>query len=110
MDSVGELLAPLTDVDDRGIHAEDGWVSWREHIRAGAAIGAALHARLDPARPLHVGVLLGNTPFFSSVLVAAAMRGLVKRSTSSLTALSCTTTSESTETMISASASRTEQM
>jgi fatty-acyl-CoA synthase len=77
VDTVGELLAPLTDVEDRGVHAEDGFVSWRDHIRAGADLASALTARMDPARPPHVGVLLGNTPFFSSVLVAAALRGLV---------------------------------
>ena len=34
-------------------------------------------ARLDPDRPRHVGVLLGNTPFFCTVLVAAALSGIV---------------------------------
>ncbi|MET0451936.1 MAG: acyl-CoA synthetase, partial [Mycobacterium sp.] len=77
MDTVGELLAPLTDVSDRGVHAEDEFVSWRDHIQAGADLAAALTARMDPAKPPHFGVLLGNTPFFSSVLVAAAVRGLV---------------------------------
>lgn len=75
--TVARLLEPLTDVADRGVHAEDSFVSWRDHIRAGAALGSALRDRLDPARPPHVGVLLGNTPFFSSVLVAAALAGLV---------------------------------
>ena len=45
--------------------------------RHGAALAAALRARLDPGRPPHVGVLLGNTPFFSTVLVAAALSGIV---------------------------------
>ncbi|BBZ64252.1 acyl-CoA synthetase [Mycolicibacterium monacense] len=75
--TVSDLLAPLADVDDRGIHADGEFVSWREHIRSAAAVAAALRARLDPDRPPHVGVLLGNTPFFSSVLVAAALSGLV---------------------------------
>lgn len=75
--TVTGLLEPLADVDDRGVYAEDTFVSWRAHLRAGAALGAALRARLDPAQPPHVGVLLGNTPFFSSVLVAAALCGLV---------------------------------
>ena len=74
--SVGELLAPLAEVDDRGIYYGDEFVSWRDHIQAGAALAATLAARLDPARPPHIGVLLGNTPFFSTVLVAAAMTGL----------------------------------
>ena len=42
-----------------------------------ARVAAALTARLDPARPPHVGVMLGNTTFFSSVLVAAGLSGLV---------------------------------
>ena len=53
------------------------FVSWRDHIRSGADLAAALTARLDPAKPPHIGVLLGNTPFFSTVLVAAALAGLV---------------------------------
>ncbi|MEB3071018.1 long-chain-fatty-acid--CoA ligase FadD17 [[Mycobacterium] vasticus] len=75
--NVTDLLAPLAEVDDRGVYFEDSFVSWRDHIAAGAALGAALRARLDPDKPPHVGVLLGNTPFFSTVLVAAALTGLV---------------------------------
>ena len=75
--TVVDLLAPLVDIDDRGVYFEDSFVSWRDHLRQGAAVAAALHARLDPSRPPHVGVLLENTPFFSSVLVAAGMTGIV---------------------------------
>jgi fatty-acyl-CoA synthase len=75
--TVSELLAALVDVTDRGIHDETGFVPWRAHLKSGAELAAALKARLDPARPPHVGVLLGNTAFFSSVLVAASMAGLV---------------------------------
>lgn len=76
-DTVGALLAPLVGVTDRGVHYGDEFTSWQDHIAAGAALAAALRARLDPDRPPHIGVLLGNTPFFSSVLVAAALSGLV---------------------------------
>lgn len=75
--TVAELLAPLIDVDDRGVYADGEFVSWRRHLRDGAAVAAALRARMAPDKPPHVGVLLGNTPFFSSVLVAAAQAGLV---------------------------------
>lgn len=76
--TVTDLLARLADVDDRGIHADDGsYSTWRQHIQDAADLAAACRARLDPARPAHVGVLLGNTPFFSSLLVAAGMAGLV---------------------------------
>lgn len=75
--TVTSLLAPLVDVDDRGVYFEDSFVSWREHIAHGAAVAAALQARMDPGRPRHVGVLLQNTPFFSALLVAAGLTGLV---------------------------------
>jgi fatty-acyl-CoA synthase len=75
--TVAGLLTPLVDVDDRGVYFEDSFVSWREHLRHGAAVAAALRERLDPDRPPHVGVLLQNTPFFSAVLVAAGLTGIV---------------------------------
>lgn len=75
--TVMNLLAPLADIEDRGIHFEGEFTSWRDHIKHAAAIAAALRARLDPTRPLHVGVLLENTPFFSALLAAAGMSGIV---------------------------------
>ena len=75
--TVTSLIAPLVDVDDRGVYFEDTFTSWRAHIANGAAVAAALRARMDPERPPHVGVLLQNTPFFSSVLVAAGLTGIV---------------------------------
>ncbi|OBJ56391.1 long-chain-fatty-acid--CoA ligase FadD17 [Mycobacterium sp. 1423905.2] len=75
--TVTTLLVPLAEIDDRGVYFEDSFVSWRDHLRHGAAIAAALRARLDPSRPPHVGVLLQNTPFFSATLIAAGMSGIV---------------------------------
>ena len=75
--TVVDLLRPLVDVEDRGVYFEDSFVNWRDHLRHGAAVAATLRARLDPSRPPHVGVLLENTPFFSAVLVAAGMSGIV---------------------------------
>ena len=75
--TVTSLITTLVDVDDRGVYFEDTFTSWREHIANGAAVAAALRARMNPDRPQHVGVLLQNTPFFSSVLVAAGLTGLV---------------------------------
>lgn len=76
-DTVTALLEPLVGVEDRGVYFEQGFIPWRTHIADAAALAAALTARLDPARPPHVGVLSGNTPLFSALLVAAAMTGLV---------------------------------
>ncbi|HEY7051133.1 MAG TPA: long-chain-fatty-acid--CoA ligase FadD17 [Mycobacterium sp.] len=75
--TVTSLVTPLVDVDDRGVFFEGSFTSWREHIQQGAAVAAALRERLDPTLPPHVGVLLQNTPFFSSLLVAAALAGIV---------------------------------
>lgn len=75
--TVTDLLAPLADVTDRGVYEGDSFISWRDHIAAGAQLAAALTARLDPSRPPHIGALLGNTSFFSTLLVAAGLRGLV---------------------------------
>jgi fatty-acyl-CoA synthase len=75
--TVTKLLVPLAEIDDRGVHFEDSFTSWREHVQRGAAIAATLRERLDPGRPPHVGVLLENTPFFSAMLVAAGMSGIV---------------------------------
>ncbi len=75
--TVTELLVPLAEIEDRGVYFEDSFTSWRDHVRQGAAVAAALRQRLDPTRPPHVGVLLENTPFFSAMLVAAGMSGIV---------------------------------
>lgn len=76
--SVTRLLAPLAEVDDRGVASIDGEpTSWRSHIAAAADLAAMLRSRLDPDRPPHVGVLLGNTPLFSTLLVAAGLSGIV---------------------------------
>jgi fatty-acyl-CoA synthase len=75
--TVTKLLAPLAEIEDRGVYFEDSYTSWRDHLRHGAAIAAALRDRLDPAKPPHVGVLLENTPFFSAMLTAAGMSGIV---------------------------------
>jgi len=76
--TVTDLLRPLAEVDDRGVYADDGsYSTWRQHIQDGADLAACLRGRLDPDKPPHVGVLLGNTPLFSALLVAAGLSGLV---------------------------------
>ena len=75
--TVTDLLVPLAEIDDRGVYFEDSFTSWRDHVQHAAAIAATLRARLDPDEPPHVGVLLENTPFFSAMLVAAGMSGIV---------------------------------
>jgi len=76
--TVTDLLRPLAGIDDRGIHADDGsYSTWRQHVQDGADLASTLRARLDPDKPPHIGVLMGNTPLFSALLVAAGLSGLV---------------------------------
>jgi len=76
--TVTDLIEPLAEVDDRHIRADDGSeTSWRNHIQSASDLGAMLRSRLAPDKPPHVGVLLGNTPLFSSLLAAAALTGVV---------------------------------
>lgn len=75
--TVAGLLEPLAEIDDRGVYFEASFISWREHLAHAGRIASALRARLDPARPPHVGVLLENTPFFSAMLAVSALAGIV---------------------------------
>lgn len=75
--TVTQLLLDLAEVDDRGVHFEDSFVSWRDHIAESRRLASVLRARLDPEKPPHIGVLLENTPEFSYLLGAAALGGLV---------------------------------
>ncbi|GFG54367.1 acyl-CoA synthetase [Mycolicibacterium agri] len=75
--TVTSLITPLIDVDDRGVYFEESFTTWRDHVAEAAAVAAALRERMDPNRPPHVGVLLQNTPFFSALLVAAGLTGIV---------------------------------
>jgi fatty-acyl-CoA synthase len=76
--TVTRLLEPLAGVADRGVHADDGsYATWAQHIQTGADLAALLRARLKSDQPPHVGVLMGNTPLFSALLVAAGLGGIV---------------------------------
>jgi len=51
--------------------------TWREHLAEAAAEASAMIRQADPARPLHVGVLLGNIPAMLRSMAAAALGGYV---------------------------------
>src|SRR3954471_9647005 len=51
--------------------------TWREHLRDASVRAAALLTFVDPDRPAHVGVLLGNTPEFLNQMAAAGLGGYV---------------------------------
>ncbi|WP_297598660.1 fatty-acid--CoA ligase FadD1 [Mycobacterium sp.] len=51
--------------------------SWRRYLEGSAARAAALLEAADPARPMHIGALLGNTPEMLSQMAAAGLGGYV---------------------------------
>ncbi|WP_346764788.1 fatty-acid--CoA ligase FadD1 [Rhodococcus sp. HNM0569] len=57
-------------------HGDSSW-TWREHVADASAVAAHLISLLDPQRPPHVGVLLGNSPDMARSLAAAALGGYV---------------------------------
>ncbi|MGA5465915.1 fatty-acid--CoA ligase FadD1 [Mycobacterium sp. NPDC050041] len=76
-ETLQQLLRERADRDTVAVrHGERSW-TWREHIADATTQAAALIAAADPQRPLHVGVLLGNTPDMLTALAAAALGGYV---------------------------------
>ena len=76
-DTLQQLLRERAEHDTIAVKYGDRSWTWREHIADANAQAAALIAAADPARPLHVGVLLGNTPDMLTALAAAALGGYV---------------------------------
>ena len=71
--TVTDLLSKLVDVTDRGLHVEDDFVSWSEHLRRSAQRAAAVTELLTQGRPPHVGVLMSNVAEFSYAIAAAVL-------------------------------------
>lgn len=76
-DTLQGLLRERADSDGVAIRYGDRSWTWREHIGDASRQAAAVIAAADPGRPLHVGVLLGNTPDMLTALAAAALGGYV---------------------------------
>ncbi|OBB61195.1 acyl-CoA synthetase [Mycobacterium sp. 852013-51886_SCH5428379] len=76
-ETLQQLLRERADSDSVAIRHGDDSCTWREHVADASRQAAALIARSDPQRPLHVGVLLGNTPDMLTALAAAALGGYV---------------------------------
>jgi fatty-acyl-CoA synthase len=76
-DTLQQLLRTRAEQDSIAIkHADTTW-TWRAHLAAAAAQASAVIAAADPSRPLHVGVLMGNTPDMLTALAAAGLGGYV---------------------------------
>ncbi len=76
-ETIQQLLRERASTDTVAVKYGDQRWTWREHIRDASARAAALLALVDPARPVHVGVLLGNTPEFLNQMAAAGLGGYV---------------------------------
>ncbi|MGO9382743.1 MAG: fatty-acid--CoA ligase FadD1 [Mycobacterium sp.] len=57
-------------------HANLQW-TWKQYLAEAAARAAALIGASDPRRPMHIGVLLGNTPEMLTQMAAAGLGGYV---------------------------------
>ena len=76
-DTLQQLLRERTGQDTVAVRYGDRSWTWHEHIAEASAQASALIAAADPDRPLHVGVLLGNTPDMLTALAAAGLGGYV---------------------------------
>jgi fatty-acyl-CoA synthase len=76
-DTLQRLLRQRAEQDTVAVKYGDRIWTWREHLAEASAQAAALIAAADTKRPLHVGVLLGNTPDMLTALAAAGLGGYV---------------------------------
>jgi fatty-acyl-CoA synthase len=76
-ETIQQLLRERASSDDVAVKYNDLCWTWREHLQAASVRAAALLGRIDPDRPAHVGVLLGNTPEFLNQMAAAGLGGYV---------------------------------
>jgi fatty-acyl-CoA synthase len=76
-DTLQQLLRERADRDTVAVKYEDRTWTYREYVSEARAQAAALIAAAEPNRPLHVGVLLGNTPDMLTALAAAALGGYI---------------------------------
>ncbi|MET0454655.1 MAG: AMP-binding protein, partial [Mycobacterium sp.] len=76
-DTLQQLFRERSDQDNVAVKYGDRSWTWREHVAEARAQAAALIDIADPNRPLHVGVLLANTPDMLTAMAAAALGGYV---------------------------------
>jgi fatty-acyl-CoA synthase len=76
-ETLQQLVRERAEDDRVGIRYGDMSWTWRQHVSNASAEAAAVIAVADPTKPLHVGVLLGNTPDMVRSMCAAALGGYV---------------------------------
>ncbi|MFT3898688.1 MAG: fatty-acid--CoA ligase FadD1 [Gordonia sp. (in: high G+C Gram-positive bacteria)] len=75
--TVTELLAERADDDNTAILHDTGTWTWREYLADARKVAATVLAAADKQRPMHIGVLLGNTPTMLIAIAAGALGGYV---------------------------------
>ncbi|WP_322857736.1 fatty-acid--CoA ligase FadD1 [Mycobacterium shigaense] len=75
--TVQQLLRERRHDDTPAVASRERTWTWREHLAEAEAEATALIALADPARPLHVGALLGNSPAMLRAMAGAALGGYV---------------------------------
>ncbi|MGA9677305.1 MAG: fatty-acid--CoA ligase FadD1 [Mycobacterium sp.] len=76
-ETVQQLLrSRMADETVAVMHGDRTW-TWREHLNEASAEASVLTALLDPARPPHIGALLGNSPAMLRSMAGAALGGYV---------------------------------
>ncbi len=75
--TVTELLTERTDDEGTAIVHDSGTWTWREYLADARRMASAVLTAADPARPMHIGVLLGNTPTMLIAIAAGAVGGYV---------------------------------
>ena len=76
-ETIQQLLRERASSDTVAVkYGDESW-TWREHLRDASARAAALLSLADHDRPVHVGVLMGNTPEFLNQMAAAGLGGYV---------------------------------
>ncbi|WP_328661624.1 fatty-acid--CoA ligase FadD1 [Nocardia salmonicida] len=75
--TVTELLLARAEDDSLAITRPGRTWTWREHIAEARRQAATILSVADPARPMHVGTLLGNTAEMLTSLAAGALGGYV---------------------------------
>ena len=76
-DTIQQLLRQRADDTSVAVKYGDQTWTWSEHIADAEAQASALIGVDDKERPLHVGVLLANTPDMLSAMAAAGLGGYV---------------------------------
>lgn len=76
-ETVTQLLEERAGDSGTAIVSDEGTWTWADYVADARRTAAAVLDAADPDRPVHVGVLLGNTPAMLIALAAGALGGYV---------------------------------